>query len=160
MQLSQTQRAEESNITESWKAIEESIVYPYKLKHLVFSGVSLRQCKSRFGPIVTHLLSTWRDVERRSQLVTKWHRHSPIFHNNNLLSGSTPFHCPQWTHNKVNTLGEIYDDSSLKSFQNLKTQYNLPGTSFFMYLLIRSGIWGAVELLTACSHFVQTNPSF
>ncbi len=140
MQLSQTQRAEESNITESWKAIEESIVYPYKLKHLVFSGVPLRQCKSRFGPIVTHLLSTWRDVERRSQLVTKWHRHSPIFHNNNLLSGSTPFHCPQWTHNKVNTLGDIYDDSGLKSFQNLKTRYNLPGTSFFMYLRIRSAL--------------------
>ncbi len=104
----------------SWRAIEESIVYPYKLKHLVFRGVPLRQCKSWFGPIVTHLLSTWRDVERSSQLVTIWHRHSPIFHNNNLLSGSTPFHCPQWTHNKVNTLGGIYDDSGLKSFQNLK----------------------------------------
>ncbi len=52
----------------SWRAIEESIVYPYKLKHLVFSGVPLRQCKSRFGPIVIHLLSTWRDVERRSQM--------------------------------------------------------------------------------------------
>ncbi len=121
----------------SWRAIEESIVYPYKLKHLAFSGVPLRQCKSGFGPIVTHLLSTWRDVERHSQLVTIWHRHLPIFHNNNLLSGSTPFHCPQWTHNKVNTLGDIYDDSVLKSFQNLKTQYNLPGTSFFMHLRIR-----------------------
>ncbi len=125
----------------SWRAIEESIVYLYKLKHLVFSGVPLRQCKSWFGPIVTHLLSTWRDVERRSQLVTKWHRHSPIFHNNNLLSGSTPFHCPQWTHNKENTLGHIYDDSGLKSFQNLKTQCNLPGTSFFMHLRIRSALW-------------------
>ncbi len=113
----------------SWRAIEE------------FSGVPLRQCKSRFGPIVTHLLSTWRDVERRSQLVTIWHRHLPIFHNNNLLSGSTPFHCLQWTHNKVNTLGDIYDDSGLKSFQNLKTQYNLPGTSFLMYLRIRSALW-------------------
>ncbi len=88
--------------------------YPYKLKHLVFSGVPLRQCKSRFGPIVTHLLSTWRDVERCSQLVTIWHRHLPIFHNINLLSGSTPFHCLQWTHNKVNTLGDIYDDSGFK----------------------------------------------
>uniref|UniRef100_A0A8C1LC25 Reverse transcriptase domain-containing protein n=1 Tax=Cyprinus carpio TaxID=7962 RepID=A0A8C1LC25_CYPCA len=124
----------------SWRAIEESIVYPYKLKHLVFSGVPLRQCKSRFGPIVTHLLSTWRDVERRLQLVTIWHKHSPIFHNNNLLSGNTPFHCPQWTHHKVNTLGDIYDDSGLQSFQNLKTQYNLPGTSFFMYLRIRSAL--------------------
>ncbi len=27
---------------------------------LFFSGVPLRQCKSWFGPIVTHLLSTWR----------------------------------------------------------------------------------------------------
>ncbi len=125
----------------SWRAIEEYIVYPYKLKHLVFWGVPLRQCKSWFATIVTHLLFTWRDVERRSQLVTIWHRHLPIFHNNNLLSGSTPFHCPQWTNkSKVNTLGDIYDASGLKSSQNLKTQYILPGTSFFMYMRIRSAL--------------------
>ncbi len=124
----------------SWRAIEESIVYLYKLKHLVFSGVPLRQCKSRFGPICNPPPLHMEDVERRSQLVTIWQRHSPIFHNNNLLSGSTPFHCPQWTHNKVNTLGDINDNSGLKPFQNLKTQYNLPGTSFFMYLRIRSAL--------------------
>ncbi len=41
----------------SWRAIEESILYPYNLNILFFSEVPLRQCKSQFGPILTHLLS-------------------------------------------------------------------------------------------------------
>ncbi len=57
-----------------------------------------------------------------------------MFHNTNLLSGSTPFHCPQWTQNKVNTLGDIYDDNN--NYNNnsinvysafLGTQSNLHG---------------------------------
>jgi len=37
-------------------------------------------------------------------------------------------------------LGEIYDDLGLKSFQNIKAQYNLKGTYFYMYLRIRSAL--------------------
>ncbi len=41
---------------------------------------------------------------------------------------------------KVNTLGDIYDDSGLKSFQNLKTQLICQAPPFFMYVRIRSAL--------------------
>ncbi len=122
----------------SWWAIEESLVSPHNIEHLVFAGVSLRQCKLRFGPIITHFISTWRTVTRKIEPNLRWHRHSPLFHNNIFLSGKNPFYCPQWGKCKVNSFGEIYNDKGLKSFQDIKALFNLPGTSFFMYLCIRS----------------------
>ncbi len=101
------------NVSTSWWAIEESLVSPHNIEHLVFAGVSLRQCKLRFGPI-THFISTWRTVTRKIEPNLRWHRHSPLFHNNNFLSGKNPFYCPQWIKCKVNSFGDIYDDKGLK----------------------------------------------
>ncbi len=104
----------------SWWAIEESLVSPHNIEHLVFAGVSLRQCKLRFGPIITHFISTWRTVTRKIEPNLRWHRHSPLFHNNIFLSGKNPFYCPQWIKCKVNSFGDIYDDKGLESFQDIK----------------------------------------
>ncbi len=66
----------------------------------------------------------------------RWHRHSPLFHNIIFLLAKNSFYCPQWVKCKVNSFGDIYDDKDLKSFQDIKTLFNLPLTSFFMYLCI------------------------
>lgn len=79
------------NVSTSWWAFEESLVSPYSIEHLVFAGVSLRQCKLNFGPILTHFISTWRMVTRKIEPNLRWHCHSPSFHNNNCLSGKTRF---------------------------------------------------------------------
>ncbi len=77
-------------------------------------------------------------MTRKIEPSLRWHRHSPLFHNNIFLSGKKTLYYPQWIKCKVNSFGDIYDDKGLKSFQDIKALFNLPGSSFFMYLRIRS----------------------
>lgn len=42
-----------------------------------------------------------------------------------------PISFRQWSDRGINTLSDIISDSILRSFQGLKSQYNLPGISFF-----------------------------
>lgn len=129
-----------SNKDVAWRAIEESMVTPYNLRDLVFCNIPIRQCNLRFGPIITHLLSTWKMIERRTDSTTKWHCHFPLFNNNGFLSGNAPFRCPQWADCNITTLGDLYDDKGLRTFQDLTSIYNIPASTFYFYLRIRSAI--------------------
>lgn len=124
----------------AWRDIEESMVTPYNLRDLVFCNVPTRQCALRFGPIIAHLLSTWKVVERQAGSMSKWHHHFPLFNNNGFLSGSTPFRSSQWAECNITTLGDLYDDKGLRTFQDLRSKYNIPASTFYFYLRIRSAL--------------------
>lgn len=124
----------------SWRPVEECIIAPHRLQDFIYSNISLKQCKMRYGPIISNLLSVWRDVEKITKVSTKWHKNSPIFHNYKLLTASKPFSFPTWQQKGINTLGDIIDDAGLRTFQDLQSSYNLPGYSFFLYLRLRSAM--------------------
>lgn len=77
-----------------------------------------------------------------------WHNHSPIFNNFSLLTGNIPFSFPHWKNRGVNVLKDLYGDSGLRAF-NLQAEYDLPGSSFFFYMQLRSAMraycvpWGS-----------------
>lgn len=54
--------------------------------------------------------------------------------------GGRPISFPHWSDKGIHTLSDITSNKTLRSFQDLKSQYNLPGTSFFFYLQIRSAL--------------------
>ena len=124
----------------SWRAIEESLVKPCRLQDVVYSGISIKKALLHYGPIVTHLISTWRLVSRQTDSNMPWHQHSPIFNNFHLLSGNSPFSFPQWSRKGINILADIFNDQGLRSFQDIREQYDIPGTSFFLYLQLRSSM--------------------
>lgn len=65
---------------------------------------------------------------------------SPLLHSNYLLTGSKPFTFPPWSNRNVLIFDDLYDKDGIRSFQNLKETFSLPGTSYFMYLRIRSAL--------------------
>ena len=125
------------NLSVSWVEIEEQIVSPFSLKDILFSGLSNQYCTEKFGPIISHAIQTWNSVEGLGDWGPPWHVDTPIFRNNKLLIGEKPLHFPQWQNAGIHTLPQIINNEGLKSFEDLKTEFNLPGSSFFFYLQLR-----------------------
>jgi len=82
----------------------------------------------------------WRLVEKHCHLSCKWHTFSPIFNNKALLIGGRPICAPQWEQRSVHFLKDIYNDFGLLSFADIKDAFDLPGSTFFFYLQLRSAL--------------------
>lgn len=124
----------------SWRSLESTLVEPWPLQDLLFANVSNKQCQLRFGPIISYLVRTWRLVEAHCHILSKWHTLSPIFNNKALLIGGRPISSPQWEQSGISHLKDIFDEYGLLSFSNIQSAFNLPGTSFFFYLQLRSAL--------------------
>ncbi len=94
----------------------------------------------RFGPIVSNVIRTWRLVESECKISCKWHTLSPLFNNKGLLIGGRPISPSYWSNSDIHYLKDIYSDTALRSFQDIRNSFNLPGSSFFFCLQIRSAL--------------------
>lgn len=121
----------------AWRQLEESVVYPLELRDLLFSNITTNQCKARFVRNVSHLISTWRLMEKICKFKKKWYAASPIFNNHGLLIDVRPISFPTWSSKGIHTFGDVFDDNGLHFFQDLCKMFNLPGTSYFFYLQLR-----------------------
>lgn len=110
------------------------------LQDILFTYISLKQCRLRYGPIIAHAVSIWRKYEKLHNWDTKWHDQTPLFYNPSLRKGDSYFVAHQWTNCGLHTLGDIMDDNGLRTFSDLKDIYNLSGSSFFLYLQLRSAM--------------------
>ena len=118
----------------SWKNLEEALIHPIRLQDLLFSNISNTKCLLNFGPIIAYTITNFRVVEKRTKCTLKGHVHTPLWHNIDIKSGSKPFESKQWALKGINTLGDVYDSDGLRSFQDLCLMFDIPGTSFFLYL--------------------------
>lgn len=132
----------------AWRDIEEALVLPYKLEGVLFSGLSINQCMLRFGPIITNSIRNFKVVEKSLVGNWKWHLNTPLWGNKNFISGNKPFESASWSAKGVYNLGDLFDPRGMLGFQTLCSLFNLPTTSHFLYLRLRSA-------LHACG--VQTN---
>ena len=57
-----------------------------------------------------------------------------------LTTGGEPFSFREWSERGVSVLSDICDDKGLKLLIDLQVTYNIPDTSFFLYLHIRSAM--------------------
>lgn len=124
----------------SWRFLEDNLVYPYRLQDLIYAEVPLKQAKMCFGPIIATVLTTWKLVTKYTNITTKWHYHTPIFHNYNLLLGGRTLAYPIWSKNGIYILGQLFNTNGLCTFQEIQRQYNLQGFSFFLYLQLCSAL--------------------
>lgn len=93
-----------------------------------------------FKSIVLHLIRTWGLVEKICKINKKWNLSSPIFNNPVLLMDGRPTSFPQWSSKGIHLLGDIFEENGLCSFQKVCEMFNLPGTSFYFYLKLRSSM--------------------
>ena len=118
----------------SWRPIEESIVQPHRLQDLIYSNISIKHSKLKFGSIITELISTWSAVEKFCKVSPNWYLQSPIFFNSCLQLGGHPIYFSSWANNGVFTFSDIFGAEGLRSFSDIQKLFNLPGSSFFFYL--------------------------
>ena len=123
-----------------WVQIEQNIVSPFPLKDILFSNLTDEYCMERFGPIIAHAVRIWKQTENIFQWEIPWHKNTPIFRNNRLLIGQRPITFSQWQRCGINTLPDMMSNDGLMTFQELKSKFNLPGTSFFFYLQLRTAM--------------------
>uniref|UniRef100_A0A8C1GVL0 Reverse transcriptase domain-containing protein n=1 Tax=Cyprinus carpio TaxID=7962 RepID=A0A8C1GVL0_CYPCA len=124
----------------SWRSIEENIVKPHRLQDLIYSNISIKQSKVKFGSIITELISTWNAAEKYCRISPNWYLQSPIFFNSHLQLGGRPIYFSSWANNGVFTLSDIFGAEGLCSFLDVQKIFNLPGSSFFFYLQLRTAM--------------------
>lgn len=138
--LRSVSRLFDKNANTPWVNIENHIVSPYMLKDVLFSGLSQKFCLNKFGTIIANSIFVWNNVVKLVKWDIKWHLDTAIFRNNFLLIGGEPIIFSSWQNQGVHTLSDIYNEDCLRSFHELRQIYNLPGTSFFFYLQLRTAL--------------------
>lgn len=137
------------NSISPWKTIEQDIIAPIRLRDFLFSGLSINHCTLRYGPVLTYMLQIIRQVERLVGFTSKWHKTSPVWHNNKLLSGNKPFIHDVWAEKGIWVIGDLNGEDSLLSFNDLVSLYGIPRHSLFFYFRLRSAfkahkvVWGS-----------------
>lgn len=124
----------------SWRRLEEKMVLPWCLEDVPFSNISDKQTMLRFGPLISNVFQTWRLVEKGCKISCNWHSLSPLFNNKGLLIGGRPINPSHWTDTGIRYIKDLYTDTTLGSFQDIKISFNLPDSSYFFYLQIRSAM--------------------
>lgn len=130
----------QSDARVSWRALEEQMLAPYSFTNILHSNISLNQCRLKFGPIISYLIFIWRKVEKLSGCSSGWGPHCPIFNNDKLLIGGQPIQFPVWERNNITTLGDIYGERGLYTFQEICIKFGTPPSSFFFFLQLRSAL--------------------
>lgn len=57
-----------------------------------------------------------------------------------MLIGGRPISSSYWSNTGIHYVKDLFNEAALCSFQELKHSFNLPGSSFFFYLQIRSAL--------------------
>uniref|UniRef100_A0A3B1KHZ5 Reverse transcriptase domain-containing protein n=1 Tax=Astyanax mexicanus TaxID=7994 RepID=A0A3B1KHZ5_ASTMX len=124
----------------SWRAIESILVRPHRLQDLLFTGAGSKNTDLKFGCIVAHSLKIWSLIEKLMGGPFKICSATPLWQNYKLLRGARPFIEPSWSSKGINVCGDLYDDGGFLSFQSLKVTFNLPASTYFVYLQLRSAL--------------------
>ena len=126
-----------------WCALEENMVLLLKLNEILFSNISIKKSQIRFGPIVSHTLVAWRAAEKMCGISSDWKPYSPIFYNDRLLIDKSPVkfgQCRQWYDKGIHSLGDIFGDRGLYSFEELTFWFNLQHSILYFYLQLRTAM--------------------
>lgn len=121
----------------SWRELEESLVSPNPLEN--FLGVYRRPISRRVhGSIVVRLVEVWEKAGKLCGDLFPWDPGIPLFGNQRLQINKKPIQFTAWEERGVSVLGDIFGEHGLMSFEELCTKYNLPRTTFYFYLQLRS----------------------
>ena len=56
------------------------------------------------------------------------------------MIGKRPITFPSWEKQGARLLGDVYDSNGFCTFQEIRSNFNLPGASFFFYLQLRASL--------------------
>ena len=125
-----------NDVSSTWFDIESSLS-KCALQDLLYFG-SFKNIKEKCtNPITINALKAWRSsrcMEGRLKLTSIF---TPITNNPDFLPGVMDPSFQQWRNKGLTKLGDLFNDSCLMSFDQLRTKYQLPRHDFFRFLQIR-----------------------
>lgn len=116
----------------------------YKIEQSALPSISLLQSisiklvgKVKKHPIISHLNAIWLKISRLHSFNPYLNVSSSIWLNPKLCINKAPFLWKDWAKKGLVNLGDLYENGSLKSFECIQQQYNVPRSQFFRYLQLR-----------------------
>lgn len=85
-------------------------------------------------------MQVWKTAERWKNGPLKFCKNTPLWNNPKLLCGNQPFYHPSWSSRGINTIGDICNTQGLSSFHDLRSQFSLTSSSYFVYFQLRSAL--------------------
>lgn len=123
-----------------WVNIEAKLVDPLPLSALPFINQPEKIKKIDRWFTVAHSLQTWKKCRKKIGIPSAISVYSPIFSNPDLKS-ITFLNTREWIHSGISQLKDVLNaDLKVRSFIELKLQFDLQDTQFFKYLQLRSVI--------------------
>ena len=97
-------------------------------------------CRITQNRFLNDVLLSW--CRCKSNVVIQSYRHEILWNNSNVKAGVYTIMFPNWFHNGIKVLKDIYDDASKKfyPFSRLREIYNLPEGDFLKYLTLTHSI--------------------
>lgn len=93
--------------------------------------------KLRTHPVFTHLQDIWKTIAKIFKENVYLNSEASIWQNPALRINKAPFMWQLWLKCGITTLGDLYNNDILKSFEDLKQEFHLPQECFWQYLQLR-----------------------
>ncbi len=92
--------------------------------------------------IITNSIQVWKKTEKMTGSTRLLHRTSPLLYNYHFQSGGPPFTFPPWLHKGIYIFSDVFNSTGLFSFRDIKEDYDLLGSSYFLYLRLGGALKG------------------
>lgn len=132
--LDQTKKLWDSTSTQLWTQIEALALTQSPSSILAATWIGYHPPRS-FLPTVNATISTWKSIIQTSLGLHTQALHQLPLTSLSLLSTDLPLH--RWVSLGIQNIGDLYQNSQLISFQQLKESFALPKKDFYIYLRIR-----------------------
>lgn len=121
----------------SWFKMEETACSPLPIKYLPFvkNYIKLKKISEHF--IISNTLRTWKDVKTHMGISSPFSLFSPLSFNPDmpLTLQNTVFSA--WRELGISQISCLLSEGTIKSFQQIVDQYNVPKSNFYKYLQLR-----------------------
>lgn len=123
--------------TAHWTDIEEELCYPTSITTLPFiNNVKAIKPISRTY-VIRNTLQAWQDIKKFCGFLSTISMVAPLSSNPDLppLIGKSLF--TKWKDHGIHQLQNLFQEGSLKSFADLRSEFDIPNQDFYKYLQLR-----------------------
>lgn len=120
--------------TPLWVRIEEQLVHPFSVE--AFLSQTDRTVPSQ-DPIMAFAREAWKIAHQITKNDPYLSNRSSIWYNKKLLIDKKSFFWDKWIRSGIHILEDVSGGVGFKSFDEIKTKYNLCNSEFWRYLQIR-----------------------
>lgn len=127
----------------AWVGMEEELVYPSTLE--AFLTQTGRTIPFR-NPVLTFARESWKMTHHITKTSPYLTPKASIWYNNKFKIDKKPFMWEKWAKSGIHLLGDLMTEEGMRSFEDIKEEYNLGNTDFWRFLQIRHCIMTSVKL--------------